>query len=78
MMGAAGLASLQGQTCQRASAHLEGHELVVGFWSPGVDLHRVLQSKDQKFNPLIFHWRTKMSREASEKQENYTQNISRD
>lgn len=47
-----------------AAAHLEGHELVVGLGRPGVDLHRVLQSQDQEFNPLVFHWRTKVEREA--------------
>ena len=31
---------------------------MVRFGSPGIDLHRVLQSQDQELDPFIFHWET--------------------
>lgn len=43
-----------------STSHLEGHKLVVRFRRPGVDLHRVLQSDHQEFNPLIFHCRRRV------------------
>lgn len=35
--------------------YLEGHELVVGFGGPGVDLHRALQRDHQELDPLVLH-----------------------
>lgn len=41
--------------CVFAPPYLKGHELVVGFGSPGIDFHRVLQSNHQELNPLVFY-----------------------
>lgn len=32
---------------------------MVGLGCPSVDLHRVLQSQNQEFDPFIFHWGNK-------------------
>lgn len=36
-----------------STPHLEGHELVVRFGRPSVDLHRVLQGQNQELDPLV-------------------------
>lgn len=50
-----GLMEFRKSVLASALLYLEGHELVVRLWSPGVDLHRVLQSNHQELNPLIFY-----------------------
>jgi hypothetical protein len=37
---------------------------VVGFGSPGINLHGVLQGNDQELNPFIFHWRAGKGRRS--------------
>lgn len=38
-------------------AHLESHEFMVRFGSPGVHLDWILQSQNQELDPLVLHYR---------------------
>lgn len=37
--------------------YLKSHKFVIGFGSPGVNLHGILHSDHEKFDPLVFHWK---------------------
>lgn len=40
--------------------HLKGHEFVVGFGGPGVDLHTILQRDHQELDLLVAHCERRM------------------
>lgn len=54
------------------ASYLEGHKLVVRFRRPGVDLHCILQSNHQKFNPLVLHCRRRAVYKQSEMQHQFS------
>ena len=37
--------------------NLEDHELVIWFWCPRIDVDAIRQRYDQKFDPLILHYK---------------------